>query len=181
MVKNKKNTTDIESGARKKIENNLLKNGIDAVKRVASIADEKNAEYIKILNVGPRFVITDYFVIISAKNSRLTKRISEDISLNLKKSGLIPLNIDGFSEGNWILMDYDDFVVHIFTEEYRLYYDLERLWRDSKVIKIKASLKKAEGENPRINLKKTIALETDIAVEDRTDVDIKKSKRNGKV
>jgi ribosome-associated protein len=50
----------------------------------------------------------------------------------------MPLSINGISEGNWILMDYDDFVVHIFTDEYRLYYDLERLWRDSKVVKIRA-------------------------------------------
>ncbi len=51
------------------------------------------------------------------------------------------MNIDGVSEGNWILMDYDDFVVHLFTDEYRLYYDLERLWRDSKVVRVKLSAK----------------------------------------
>ena len=53
----------------------------------------------------------------------------------MKKHGLYAISIDGASEGNWILMDYDEFVIHIFTEEYRLYYDLERLWRDSKLIR----------------------------------------------
>lgn len=106
------------------------------MKYVARIADAKKADYIRILNVGPRLAITDYFIIISVKNTRLTKRIEEEIELKLKKQGIYAINIDGISEGNWILMDYDDFVVHIFTDEYRLYYDLERLWRDSKVIRV---------------------------------------------
>jgi ribosome-associated protein len=112
------------------------------VKYVARIADAKKADYIRILNVGPRLAITDYFIIISVKNTRLTKRIEEEIELKLKKQGIYAINIDGISEGNWILMDYDDFVVHIFTDEYRLYYDLERLWRDSKVIRVRATRKK---------------------------------------
>jgi ribosome-associated protein len=111
-----------------------LKNSLDAARYVAVIADGRKADYIKVLNVSKRLVITDYFILISARNNRLTRRISEDIFSNLKKSDLLPLNIDGLKEGNWILMDYDDFVVHIFTDEYREYYDLERLWRDSKVL-----------------------------------------------
>jgi ribosome-associated protein len=108
---------------------------VDCVKFAARVADEKKADFIKILNVSSRLMITDYFIIIGAKNSKLTKRIEEEIELNLKKHGLYAISIDGASEGNWILMDYDEFVVHIFTEEYRLYYDLERLWRDSKAIR----------------------------------------------
>jgi ribosome-associated protein len=105
------------------------------VKFAARIADERKADYIKILDVSSRLVITDYFIIIGAKNSKLTKRIEEEIELNLKKHGLYAISIDGANEGNWILMDYDEFVIHIFTDEYRLYYDLERLWRDSKLIR----------------------------------------------
>lgn len=116
-----------------------FKNTIDIVKFVAKIAGDKKAEYIRILNVGPRLVITDYFIIISAGNTRLTRRIAEDIEQNLKKFNLIPINISGFTEGNWILIDYNDFVIHIFTEEYRAYYDLERLWRDSKIIRFTSS------------------------------------------
>jgi ribosome-associated protein len=121
----------------RKIIDNGPGNSQGAIQSVVDIAEERKADYIKILNVGPRLVITDYFIIISARNTRLARRISEDISTNLKKSGLLPLNTDGLNEGNWILMDYDDFVVHIFTDEYKDYYDLERLWRDSKVIKLK--------------------------------------------
>lgn len=105
------------------------------MKFAARIADERKADYIKILDVSSRLIITDYFIIIGAKNPKLTKRIEEEIELNLKKHGLYAISIEGASEGNWILMDYDEFVIHIFTEEYRLYYDLERLWRDSKLIR----------------------------------------------
>jgi len=108
---------------------------MDSVKFAARVADERKADYIKILDVSSRLVITDYFIIIGAKNSKLTKRIEEEIELNLKKHGLYAISIDGVNEGNWILMDYDEFVIHIFTDEYRLYYDLERLWRDSKLIR----------------------------------------------
>ena len=122
------------------------RNSTGIIQKFVDIAEERKADYIKILNVGPRLIITDYFVIISARNTRLARRISEEISIDLKKSGLIPINIDGLNEGNWILMDFDDFVVHIFTDEYRDYYDLERLWRDSKVIKVKESSRKSSGK-----------------------------------
>ena len=130
----------------KKTTRSSSRNSTGIIQKVVDIAEERKADYIKILNVGPRLIITDYFVIISARNTRLARRISEEISIDLKKSGLIPINIDGLNEGNWILMDFDDFVVHIFTDEYRDYYDLERLWRDSKVIKVKESSRKSSGK-----------------------------------
>ena len=105
------------------------------VKKAARIADEKKADYIKILDMRSRLIITDYFIIISAKNTRLTRRIEEEICIHLKNNKLYPINISGLAEGNWILVDYDDFVIHIFTDEFRQYYDLERLWKDSKIIK----------------------------------------------
>jgi len=106
-----------------------------AVRTAARIADDKKAGYIKILDMRSRLIITDYFIIISAKNTRLTRRIEEEICTHLKKTGKYPLNVNGVSEGNWILIDYDDFVIHIFTDEYKEFYDLERLWKDAKEIK----------------------------------------------
>ncbi len=105
------------------------------VKKVAGIADEKKADYIKILDMRSRLIITDYFIIISARNTRLTRRIQEEIYLKLKKDRLYPINVCGLSEGNWILADYDDFVIHIFTNELREYYKLEKLWKDSREVK----------------------------------------------
>lgn len=105
------------------------------IKAVARIADEKKADYIKILDMRSRLIITDYFIIISAKNTRLTRRIQEEVCIYLKSKNLKPINISGLSEGKWILVDYNDFVIHIFTNELREYYELERLWRDSGEIK----------------------------------------------
>ncbi len=116
-------------------ENTAADNILKAVRKAAEIADDKKADYIKILDMRSRLIITDYFIIISVKNTRLTRRIGEEIRFNLKKQDLYPVNVDGASEGNWILIDYDDFVIHIFTEEVRQFYDLERLWKDAKEIK----------------------------------------------
>jgi ribosome-associated protein len=107
----------------------------EIVKKIARIADEKKADYIKILDMRSRLIITDYFIIISAPNTRLTRRIQEEIYIKLKKDKLYPINVCGLSEGNWILADYDDFVIHIFTNELREYYKLEKLWKDSREIK----------------------------------------------
>ena len=112
-----------------------LKNNLEAVKFIAKIADEKKASYIKILDMESRLIITDYFVIISAGNTRLTKRIGEEIISGLKELNTYLINKSGLEDGNWILLDYDSFVIHIFTDEYRSYYNLERLWKDSEVIR----------------------------------------------
>ncbi len=119
----------------KKIEKARADNILNAVRAAAKIADDKKADYIKILDMRSRLIITDFFIIISAKNTRLTRRIEEEICFNLKKRKLYPIYNTGAGEGNWILVDYDDFVIHIFTEEFRQFYDLERLWKDSEEIK----------------------------------------------
>jgi ribosome-associated protein len=108
---------------------------LETVRKAAKIADDRKAEYVKILDMRSRLIITDYFVIIGAKNTRLTRRIQEDISVELKKNGFYAINSDGISEGSWILIDYNDFVIHIFTEDIRQFYDLERLWKDAEEIK----------------------------------------------
>jgi ribosome-associated protein len=107
---------------------------IESVKLAARVADEKQADHISILDMRQRLIITDYFLIISAKNTRLTSRIYEDINKALKEKQIRPVAVSGLQEGSWILADYDDFVVHIFTNEVAQYYELERLWKDSKVI-----------------------------------------------
>ena len=138
-----------EGNIRKKVAGNepedILREGLklnnentaDIVKYAARIADRKGADYLNILEMKNRLVITDYFVIIGAKNIKLTVAIEDEIIFRLRQFGFKPLRTAGLSEGNWILMDYNDFVVHIFSEEYRQYYDLERLWKDSKIIEWK--------------------------------------------
>lgn len=106
----------------------------DIVKYVARIADEKGAEYVSILEMKNRLVITDFFIIIGARNIKSTTSIVDEIKFRLKQYSLSPLHTAGLTEGNWILIDFNDFVVHVFTEEFRQFYDLERLWKDSKII-----------------------------------------------
>jgi len=126
VIKRKERAIDIK---------NKLTNTTKIVKEVARIADEKKADYIKILDMRSRLIITDYFIIISAKNTRLTRGIEEEIRTYLKKKNLFTINISGLSEGRWILIDYNHFIVHIFTNELREYYELERLWMDSEEVK----------------------------------------------
>ncbi len=75
---------------------------------------------------------TDHFVICTGTSSRHNQTIAEGIEEKLRKLGTRPLHIEGHTEGEWILMDYIDFVVHIFTAKAREFYDLERLWRAGK-------------------------------------------------
>ena len=77
---------------------------------------------------------TDYFVICTGSNQRQIQAISDEVGLKLKDLGVLPMNLEGYNHAEWILADYGDFVVHIFSERARMYYDLERLWRQAKTV-----------------------------------------------
>lgn len=81
------------------------------------------------IELGDVCSFTDHFVICTGTSSRHNQTIAEGIDERLRKLGTRPLHIEGHTEGEWILMDYIDFVVHIFTARAREFYDLERLWR----------------------------------------------------
>lgn len=98
----------------------------------ARAADSKKATSTVVLEVGAILAITDAFVITSANNVRLVKTIADEIERQVKEvGGPSPLRIEGLSEAQWVLVDYGDFVVHVFLDEIREYYDLERLWSDA--------------------------------------------------
>ncbi|HEY2427930.1 MAG TPA: ribosome silencing factor [Acidimicrobiales bacterium] len=98
----------------------------------AQTAASKKADDTVILDVGSILAITDSFVITSAPNDRLVRAIAEEIEKRLKEAGgPSPLRVEGLREAEWVLMDYGDFVVHVFLEETRRFYDLERLWSDA--------------------------------------------------
>ena len=75
---------------------------------------------------------TDYFVICSGSNPRQVQAISDEVEQRLSKSGLRPAHTEGYKQAEWVLLDYVDFVVHIFSEKARKFYDLERLWKSAK-------------------------------------------------
>jgi len=98
----------------------------------ARAADAKGGDDTVILEVGAVLAITDAFVITSGRNHRQVQTIAEEVEEQLKAcGGPSPLRTEGRREAEWILVDYGDFVVHVFLDETRAYYDLERLWTDA--------------------------------------------------
>jgi len=98
----------------------------------AKAASAKGGEDTVIIDVGPILAITDAFVVTSGRNTRQVKTIAEEVEARLKADGGIrPLRVEGLGDSQWILLDYGDIVVHVFLDETRAYYDLERLWSDA--------------------------------------------------
>jgi ribosome-associated protein len=92
-------------------------------------AEAKKAFDIKVLDLREVTTFTDRFIICSGSNPRQNQAISDEVHIQLKKLGDIPHSIEGYDTAEWILMDYGDYIVHVFSEKARGYYDLERLWR----------------------------------------------------
>ena len=93
---------------------------------------DKKAQDVVVIELSEICSFTDYFIICTGTSTRHNQTIAETIDEKLRKQGVRPLHIEGKAEGDWILMDYVDFVVHIFTARAREFYDLERLWRAGK-------------------------------------------------
>jgi ribosome-associated protein len=98
----------------------------------ARAAESKKAVDLVILDLGEITSFTDYFLICSSSNPRHGHAICDEIEKRLKQTGEVPISIEGYDASEWILMDYGDFIVHIFSETARAYYELERLWRHAK-------------------------------------------------
>ena len=96
--------------------------------------DKHKAEEIKVIGVTELTSIADYFVIASGTSTTQVKALSDYLEEELGKAGQQPRRIEGYAASNWILMDYGDLIVHIFSRDDRLFYDLERIWRDGKVV-----------------------------------------------
>jgi ribosome-associated protein len=103
--------------------------------QAAEAASSKKAERIVILDVSEQLVITDHFVICSGNNDRQVRTIADEVERRLReRCDIKPYRREGEREGHWVLLDYVDFVVHVFQSEDRDYYDLERLWSDAERI-----------------------------------------------
>jgi len=116
----------------------------------------KKAEELSLLELEQGSgAFTDYFVICSGTNPRQVQAISDEVELRLKRGGLYPNNIEGYKQAEWVLIDYVDFVVHIFSESARRYYDLERLWKSAKKIEPKDLVSKPRKRGaPRAAVRK---------------------------
>jgi ribosome-associated protein len=108
---------------------------IDKAKLALGFVLERKAEDPVLLDVARLTTLTDFFLILSCKSTRQVQAVSRHLKENMKEKGLIPLGVEGESEGHWVLLDYGDLVVHIFYEPLRRYYDLEGLWTEAEVIR----------------------------------------------
>lgn len=110
----------------------------DRAKEIVKIAykalDDKKAEDIKVIDISDISVIADYFVIANGTNSSQVEAMVDEVTDALAKRKIHPERIEGIRSSSWILMDCNDVVVHIFSKEDRLFYDLERIWRDGKAV-----------------------------------------------
>ncbi len=94
---------------------------------------EKKAEELSILEMEKGSgAFTDYFVLCSGTNPRQVQAIADEVELRLKNADLRPAHVEGYKQAEWVLLDYVDFVVHVFSEKARKFYDLERLWKSAK-------------------------------------------------
>jgi len=103
----------------------------------ARAASDKKANDIVLLDLREIASFTEFFLICTGANSRQVQAISDAVAEQLRNEGKRPLHIEGYSSAEWILLDYGDFIVHVFSGASRRFYDLERLWRDAKRVEIK--------------------------------------------
>ncbi len=127
----------------------------------AAACEDKKAENTRVLELDPADSgFTDFFLITSATNDRQAQAIGDEIDLRMKREfGTYPHSVEGRKLGEWILMDYVDFVVHIFLEEKRAFYDLERLWKSARTVDLE-ELKAALKEKTVAARKKTVGKKT---------------------
>lgn len=110
-------------------------------KEITTIAckalEEKKAQDIKVLDIEAVSSIADYFIIAAGSNVNQVQAMADNVEVCLAKAGYQPKQIEGYRGASWILMDYGDVVMHIFDEENRKFYDLERIWRDGSLVDYK--------------------------------------------
>lgn len=115
---------------------------MDKAKLIVSTAyhalEDKKAEDIKIIDISKLSVIADYFIIANGSNTPHVEALVDNVSDELAKQKFHATRVEGVKSSGWILMDYNDVIIHVFSKEDRLFYDLERIWRDGTVVDIES-------------------------------------------
>lgn len=105
----------------------------ELVKIAYDALDEKKGINISVIDISEISTIADYFIIAGGNNENQVKALANNVEEKLYKAAEVtPKHIEGYDNANWILMDFNDIIIHVFNEEDRLFYDLERIWRDGK-------------------------------------------------
>ena len=107
---------------------------LDKALRIANVLDSKKAKDIRILYVHDQTVIADYFVIAHGTSSTQVRALCDEVEFQLAQDGVSCSSIQGRDGTNWIVMDYDDILVHVFHSDLRSYYNLEKLWADAEIV-----------------------------------------------
>lgn len=111
---------------------------MEQAKKMAKIAydalDEKKGEEIRIIDISGVSVLADYFIIANGANDSQVRALVDNVEEKLHKTGCSLKQREGQGSGGWVLLDFGDVIVHIFDKENRLFYDLERIWRDGRVV-----------------------------------------------
>ena len=106
------------------------------IKAVYNALDDKKGIDIKVLDISEISVMADYFIIASGSNKSQVQALADNVEEEMLKLDIHSRQVEGYPSGNWILMDYGDFIVHVFNQDDRLFYDLERIWKDGKLVEI---------------------------------------------
>lgn len=106
----------------------------------ARAAESKKAIDVRILDLRAVSSFTEYFVVCSGANARQIQAIADEIGMQLKGQGHRALGVEGYEKAEWLLADYGSFIIHVFSTEARAFYDIERLWRAAKEVKIPANV-----------------------------------------
>lgn len=109
---------------------------LETAKMAVKALDSKKALDIKFIKIKDISAIADYFVIATGTSSTHVKALADEVEAQLDESGISVSHVEGYRSNSWILLDYVDVVVHVFSDEAREYYDLERLWQDGEIIDI---------------------------------------------
>ena len=106
----------------------------EMVKLAVTALEDKKGEEIRIIDISEVSVLADYFIIANGSNSNQVQALCDNVSEVLGRAGVHTKQVEGYDSVNWILLDFGDIIVHVFDKENRLFYDLERIWRDGKIV-----------------------------------------------
>ena len=109
---------------------------LELVKKAVTALEDKKAEDITVIDIGGVSSIADYFIIANGSNSNQLAAMQDAVDEAMYTSGVHAKQVEGTNNSTWILMDYQDIIVHLFSKEDRLFYDLERIWKDGKEISL---------------------------------------------
>lgn len=112
------------------------KNAKEMVKTAVAALQDKKGEDIRVIDISGVTVIADHFIIASGSNPNQVQALVDNVEEQMYKAGYDDPRVEGYNTASWVLLDYNDVIVHVFSQDDRLFYDLERIWRDGKEIDV---------------------------------------------